>query len=121
MPALDSNLSPTLAALALLLLGCNNKPEQPGTVTERPSQGIPKGALLLAEQTGRMMLQAPAAGVAYFKNQDTGSIVYKSAVKRGDALIFWPERDQILLNGVVVRQDVPLNEKHVHRLYFLKG
>ena len=121
MLSLDSNLCPTFAALALLLLGCNSKPEQPGAVTERESQGIPKGALLLAEKTGRMMLQAPAAGVAYFKNQETSSVVYKSAVKRGDALIFWPERDQILLNGSVVRQDMPLNEKHVHRLYFLKG
>jgi hypothetical protein len=121
MPALESNLAPAVTALSLLLLGCNNKPETPGSVTARSSQGIPKGALLLAEQPGRMMLQAPGVGMAYFKDQETGKIVYQSAVKRGDALIFWPERDQILLNGAVVQQGAPLEEKHVHRLYFLKG
>jgi hypothetical protein len=121
MPAFESNLAPAVTALSLLLLGCNNKPETPGDLTQRPSQGIPKGALLLAEQPGRMMLQAPGAGVAYIKDQETGKVIYTSAVKRGDALIFWPERDQILLNGAVVQKDSPLNEKHVHRLYFLKG
>jgi hypothetical protein len=100
----------------LLLAGCRSEPKQ-----HRPPAGIPETATLVTERSGGLGFSAPEIGTVYIYDEDRRKVIYQAAVNYRDNLIFYPQKDRIILNGTVVREDRNLNEDHVHRLYFVKG
>ena len=80
---------------------------------------IPRGATLVASQSGGMGFLSREKGTVYLVDSKTGQVVYTAAVAYGDKLAFLPEQKQVLFNGNVVSQP-DLNEKHVYRLFFLR-
>jgi hypothetical protein len=106
----------SLVVITLLLSGCRANPEQ-----HTPPSGIPEDARLVTERSGGMGFTAPETGTIYIYDDTSNRVVFRSAVGYRDQLIFYPQKDRIILNGNVVREDRNLNEDHVHRLYFVKG
>jgi hypothetical protein len=102
----------TLATL--LLPGCSANPD-------KPPGGIPADAKLITEQSGGLGFSVPEIGAVYIYDETKRKVIFKSPVNYRDKLIFYPQKDRIILNGNVVKEDKDLNEDHVHRLYFVKG
>lgn len=97
---------------AAILAGCASSRSEP--------EKLPPGAELIAAQKGGMVLAPRAAGTAYVFDTKTGKIVYTTVMKPGDKLVLFPEKDQILLNGIVA-QETDLDPTRVYRFYYLKG
>jgi len=101
---------PLGAMLSLMLGGC-----------ARGGGGeIPQEAALIATEAGAMGFLAPTGGTVYIIDTKTGRVAYTAPVAQGDKLAFMPKQKQVIVNGQTIRMP-DLNEKHVHRLYFLKG
>jgi hypothetical protein len=100
---------PLSSFLLLALLGCSAAGSQ-----------VPANAELITSQPGAMGFLARDPGTVYIVNAKTGRVIYSTPVAFGDKLAFVPQQKQIVFNGTVIKQP-DLNEKHVHRLYFLKG
>ena len=82
---------------------------------------IPKDAILVTERSAGLAFAASEPGTVFITNKSSGKLIYSTEVRRGDKLIFYPEKGRIILNGTVVKEDSSFDPKQVHRLYFLKG
>lgn len=91
-----------------------------GGCARRVADRVPDGALLIAEQTGRMAFAANDDGTVFIYDATIGHMAYSTPVRSSEKLLFFPERNQIYLNGQVVKE-MPLNPKHIYHLYFSKG
>jgi hypothetical protein len=99
-----------LLLFSLLLAGC----------ARRAAERVPDGALLIAEQTGRLAFAANDDGTVFIYDATIGQMAFTTPVRMSEKLLFFPERNQIYLNGQVVKE-MTLNPKHIYHLYFSKG
>jgi hypothetical protein len=83
-------------------------------------QAAPPGAVMEVERAGGLAYVARGPGMLYIQNARTGKMIFTTPVRALDKVIFFPERNQILINGNAVHE-ADLNEKHVHRIYFAKS
>jgi hypothetical protein len=105
-----------LLLTTLVLSGCRANAGQ-----HTPPSGVPETAKLITERSGGMGFTAPETGTVYIYDDTSNRVVFRSAVTYRDQLIFYPQKQRVILNGNVVKEDRNLNEEHVHRLYFVKG
>jgi hypothetical protein len=96
-------------SLLLLMSGCAH------------NASVPRDAILVTERSAGLAFAASESGTVYITNKSSNKLIYSTEVRRGDKLIFYPEKGRIILNGTVVKEDSSFDPKQVHRLYFLKG
>ena len=106
------------------LVGCNNKSNGPTTqkspATREAKIKLPASAQQILEDRAGMIFQTPLAGTVYVFDVGRGRVIYTSPMSPGDKIVVFPDRDQIYMNGNVVK-DGGIEKNRLRRLFFLRG
>jgi hypothetical protein len=110
---------PVLVLALLAAAGCGGKAaqQQAGPVT-RPAILAPE-AQQLATQAGGAIFYIPTNGVFSILDDKSRELLLCSPVAAGQRLLFSPESQQVVLNGVVLMQG-GLNPARQYSFYFEK-
>ncbi len=87
--------------------------------TTRQANAIPVQANLIATHSGTGVFVMQEDGILYIEQADDKRLLYASPVMLGHKLLFSPERNQIVINGVVVHEG-GLSASRSYRFYFDK-
>ena len=104
-------------ALLAVLAGCAAQSPAPSAPSH--ANAVPADASLIATHRGIGIFVMEQDGVLYIVQADDGTLIHASPVMLGHKLLFAPERNQIVINGMVVHEG-GLSPSRSYKFYFDK-